>query len=192
MPQPKQPPSTPTPPLRGDATAAPAAAVAPAASTKKAVAKKAAPAKRAAAKAAPKPRRAPSAGSRPAAEPAAAPDPTSAAARDEALRANLASLRDLLAGGVVLSAQRLQDAIDEAVTRGRMTRHDAEDLATGLLSAGRQQTADLLAELEQLLGKGRNDLTAAGALTKEAVKGSGDLVLREVDKARRAAGLGKR
>ena len=55
-----------------------------------------------------------------------------------------ATIRDLLAGGVVLTAQRLQEAVDEAVTRGRITRRDAEDLATSLLAAGRQQTSDLL------------------------------------------------
>ncbi len=127
--------------------------------------------------------------SRPAAEPAPAPEPTSAAARDEALRANLASLRDLLAGGVVLTAQRLQEAVDEAVTRGRITRRDAEDLASGLLNAGRQQTQDLLADLEALLGRGRTDLSSRSSITKATVKGS-ERVLREVDRARRAAGIG--
>lgn len=220
MPQPKQSPSTSTPPVRADATATPSPATAPGKSTKQAVAKKAATPKRAKAKAkpakpapaagktaaAPKPAARPKAAPkgraaapeprkaatppRPAAEPAPAPEPTSEAARDEALRANLASLRDLLAGGVVLTAQRLQDALDEAVTRGRMTRHDAEDLAVGLLVAGRQQTADLTATIEQLIERGRSDLTAATVLTVETIRGSGDLVLREVDKARRAAGLG--
>jgi len=128
--------------------------------------------------------------SRAAAEPVPAPEPSSPAARDEALRANLASLRDLLAGGVVLTTQRLQQAVDEAVMRGRMTRRDAEDLASGLLDAGRQQTADLLADLEQLLGRGRGDLSSARSITKGAVKGSSDRVLREDDRARRAAGLG--
>jgi polyhydroxyalkanoate synthesis regulator phasin len=127
---------------------------------------------------------------RAAAEPVSAPEPTSPDARDEALRANLASLRDLLAGGVVLTAQRLQEAVDDAVMRGRITRRDAEDLAGGLLSAGRQQTADLLADLEQVLGRGRSELTSARSITKGAVKGSSDRVLREVDRARRAAGLG--
>ncbi len=125
--------------------------------------------------------------SRPAAAPAPAPEPTSVAARDEALRANLAALRDLLAGGVVLTAQRLQETVDDAVTRGRITRRDAEELAGGLVSSGRQQTADLLADIEQLLDRGRSDLTSA---TKATVKGSGDRVLREVDRARRVAGLG--
>jgi polyhydroxyalkanoate synthesis regulator phasin len=137
----------------------------------------------------PKPRAAAGA-SRAAAEPVPAPEPSSADARDEALRANLASLRDLLAGGVVLTTQRLQQAVDEAVMRGRMTRRDAEELASGLLDAGRHQTADLLADLERLLGRGRGDLSSARAITKGAVKGSSDRVLREVDRARRAAGLG--
>lgn len=130
------------------------------------------------------------AATRPAAEPAAAPSPSSAAARDEALLANLASLRDLLAGGVVLTAQRLQEAIDDAVTRGRMTRRDAEELSRGLISASRQGTADLLSDIEQLLGRGRGDLSSARSITKGAVKGSSERVLREVDRARRAAGLG--
>lgn len=119
--------------------------------------------------------------SRPAAEPVPAPEPTSAAARDEALKANLASLRDLLAGGVVLTAQRLQEAVDEAVTRGRITRRDAEELASSLISAGRQQTSDLLADLEQL--------SSPRSITRATVKG-GERVLREVDRARRAAGMG--
>ena len=109
---------------------------------------------------------------------------------DEALLANLASLRDLLAGGVVLTTQRLQEAVDEAVERGRITRRDAEELAGGLLSAGRQQTQDLVAELEQLLGRGRSDLSSARSITRGAVKGSSERVMREVDRARRAAGMG--
>lgn len=128
----------------------------------------------------PKSRKSPA--SRVAAAPAAAPEPTSAAARDEALLANLAALRDLLAGGVLLTAQRVQESVDEAVEHGRMTRRDAEALAAGLLGAGRQQTADLLADLEQVMGQGRSD-------ARSLVKGSGDRVLREVDRARRVAGL---
>jgi polyhydroxyalkanoate synthesis regulator phasin len=129
--------------------------------------------------------------SRAVAEDTPAPASASAAARDEALRANLAALRDLLAGGVVLTAQRLQEAVDEAVTRGRMTRRDAEALASGLLSAGREQTAEVIADVEHLLGRGRSDLESARSITRDAVKGSSDLVLREVDKARRAAGLAR-
>jgi hypothetical protein len=57
-----------------------------------------------------------------------------------------------------------------------MTRQDASDLTSELLSRGRRQTDDLLAELESLLGR---------ALGKPA-----DRVVREVDRARRVAGIG--
>ena len=85
----------------------------------------------------------------------------------------LAGLRDRLAGGVVLSAQRIQEALDEAVEAGRMTGRDAEQLARTLLGAGRRQTADFLAALEQLV-----------------VPGAGDRVLRSGDRVRRTAGVG--
>jgi hypothetical protein len=66
--------------------------------------------------------------------------------------------------------------VDDAVSRGRMTRTDAEDLVQRLISLGRQQTEDIIGDLEQLLGR--------GATT------SGDRVLQQVDKARRAVGIG--
>ena len=77
---------------------------------------------------------------------------------------------------VVLTRDRVQGALDEAVERGRMTRQDASDLAAELLSRGRRQTDDLLAELEGLLGR--------------SLGSPADRVIREVDRARRAAGLG--
>ena len=187
MPQPKQPATRKAP----EKAAAKKASAAQPAAKKQSAAKQSAAKKAAAKPPAARPKRQnPAVASRPGAPPAPAPEPTSVAARDEALRANLAALRDLLAGGVVLTAQRLQDAVDEAVARGRITRRDAEDLAGGLVTSGRQQTVDLLADIEQLLGRGRSDLTSAGSATKATVKGSGDRVLREVDRARRVAGLG--
>jgi polyhydroxyalkanoate synthesis regulator phasin len=127
-------------------------------------------------------RRAASSGRRPAAgrKPAAqAP----AASGDEILRQNLLAVRDLLTDGVVLTAQRIQEALDDAVKRGRMTRRDAEDLAKGLLDAGRRQTQDLLADVEQLLGRSRTEVVSRASQ-------SGDRVLREVDRVRRGAGVG--
>ena len=89
----------------------------------------------------------------------------------------------MLADGVVLTAQRIQEALDDAVERGRMTRRDAEDLAKGLLDAGRRQTQDLLADVEQLLGRSRTEVVSRASQ-------SGDRVLREVDRVRRGAGVG--
>jgi polyhydroxyalkanoate synthesis regulator phasin len=77
---------------------------------------------------------------------------------------------------VVLTRDRVQGALDEAVERGRMTRQDASDLASELLSRGRRQTDDLLSELEGLLGR--------------SLGNPADRVIREVDRARRAAGIG--
>lgn len=114
-------------------------------------------------------------------------DPADAqAARDEALRANLAQLRELLAGGVMLTAQRVQETMDDAVRRGKMTRRDAEEVARGLVDTGRRQSLDLLADIEQLLGRSRNDLGNASSLVREGT----DRVLREVDRVRRTAGVG--
>jgi polyhydroxyalkanoate synthesis regulator phasin len=77
---------------------------------------------------------------------------------------------------VVLTRDRVQGALDEAVERGRMTRQDATDLTSELLARGRRQTDDLVAELEGLLGR--------------ALGSPADRVIREVDRARRAAGIG--
>ena len=54
---------------------------------------------------------------------------------------------------VIITRVRLQEVVDEAVERGRMTRGDAADLVTDVLARGRSQADDLLAELEQLLGR---------------------------------------
>ena len=73
---------------------------------------------------------------------------------------------------VVITRDRLQEVLDEAVGRGRMTRDDAGDLLAELVRRGRRQTDDLLRDIE-------------GAITSPAER-----VIREVDRARRATGLG--
>ncbi|MEA2341008.1 MAG: hypothetical protein QOG11_1085 [Solirubrobacteraceae bacterium] len=109
--------------------------------------------------------------------------PSAEEAGDDAVRQNLQAMRDLLSEGVVLTAQRITEALDDAVERGRMTRRDAEDLAKGLVDAGRRQTQDLLADVEQLLGRSRTEVVSRAS-------SSGDRVLREVDRVRRGAGVG--
>jgi hypothetical protein len=98
----------------------------------------------------------------------AAPPP----APDE-LVASLGALRERLVSSLTLTSDRLQEAVDDAVRRGRMTRKDAEELLGTLVAAGRAQTEALLADVEQLLGRG-----------------GGDAVLRTVDRARRKVGVG--
>jgi polyhydroxyalkanoate synthesis regulator phasin len=89
-----------------------------------------------------------------------------------------AKVVELLASGVLLTRERLQEAMDDAVRRGRMTRDDANEIVLSLLSLGRKQTEELRSDVEQLIGR------AAGAVPTERA-------LREVDRARRVAGIGR-
>jgi polyhydroxyalkanoate synthesis regulator phasin len=114
------------------------------------------------------------------------PDPSSP--RDQL--AKLLNPLDL----VLLTRERIQAVLDEAVERGRMTRGDATDLATALVERGRRQTEDMLADLEQLVGRSRGQLDETTADVRRRTRGKvtapAERVLREVDRARRAAGIG--
>ena len=73
---------------------------------------------------------------------------------------------------VVLTRDRVQEAVDDAVDRGRMTRNDATALVTVLFERSRAQTDELIAQLESV------------------VTGTPTRIVREVDRARRATGIG--
>ena len=73
---------------------------------------------------------------------------------------------------IVLTRERVQEAVDDAVERGRMTRSDATALVTALFERGKTQTDDLIAQIEGVV---------TGAPTR---------IVREVDRARRATGIG--
>jgi polyhydroxyalkanoate synthesis regulator phasin len=90
---------------------------------------------------------------------------------------------EVLSAGVVVTRDRLQEALDDAVKRGRMTPSDANDLLVEILRRGRKQTEDVIADVEQLLGRSRGQLDTAR-------RRAGDRALREVDRVRRAAGVG--
>ena len=62
---------------------------------------------------------------------------------------------------VMLTRDRIQEVLDEAVSRGRVTTDDAQDLARNLFERGRKQTNDVLGDLEQLLGRGGDQLQDA-------------------------------
>ena len=103
---------------------------------------------------------------------------------------------------VIITRVRLQEVVDEAVARGRITRGDAADLVTDVLARGRSQADDVLAELEQLLGApieaarrvaglgpefpitGYDDLTAAEVIAE--LDGMSDGDLRKVAQYERA------
>jgi polyhydroxyalkanoate synthesis regulator phasin len=87
---------------------------------------------------------------------------------------------------VMLSRERIQQTLDEAAERGRVTRTDANLLVTELVRRGRAQTDDLVRELEGLIGRGREGIETA---TRRARRTDPvDRVVRQADKARRAVG----
>jgi hypothetical protein len=94
---------------------------------------------------------------------------------------------------VVITRARLQEVVDEAVERGRITRGDAADLVADVLARGRSQADELLAELSRApieaarrvagLGPefpitGYDDLTAAEVVAE--LDGMADADLRKV------------
>jgi len=106
-------------------------------------------------------------------------------------QSTLAAVRDLLTRSLMLPSDRLREILDDSVRRGRITRADAEELIDRLVSLGKVQTEDALGRLEGLVGGGAK-AGSGGSKGRGVVRRppGTDRVLREVDRARRAAGLG--
>lgn len=89
---------------------------------------------------------------------------------------------------VVLTRERIQETLDEAAERGRVTRSDANELVAELVRRGREQRDDLLKDLEDLLERGRGQI---GSATKRARQSERvDQLVRAADRARRSVGVG--
>lgn len=122
---------------------------------------------------------------------------------------SVADVRNALARGIIgplnlvmLTRDRIEEVMEDAVSRGRMTADDAQKLAQDLINRGRKQTDDVLSDLEKLLSRGgaggarkrgsdaasraRRQVSEATALARSAA----DPVLAGADRARRAAGVG--
>ena len=56
---------------------------------------------------------------------------------------------------VLLSRERIQETLDEAAERGRVTRRDANELVSELFRRGREQTDELLGGLGRAAGRAR-------------------------------------
>jgi len=145
--------------------------------------------------------------------------PSSGGALDALPGPSPEEMREALLRGVgtplnllMLTRDRIEEVVSEAVTRGRMTADDAQSLVQGLVARGREQTTDVLADLEQLLGLGRSDTPDAvspsvdratdtaqrarrqversTAKARSRATKSADPVLAQADRVRRAAGAG--
>jgi polyhydroxyalkanoate synthesis regulator phasin len=89
---------------------------------------------------------------------------------------------------VILTRDRIQEILDEAAKRGRVTRSDANDLVAELVRRGRTQSEELLAEIEKQLGRSRSQVESATRKARRAEPV--DRVVRTADRARRAARVG--
>jgi polyhydroxyalkanoate synthesis regulator phasin len=89
-------------------------------------------------------------------------------------------------GLVVLTRERIQETLDEAAERGRLTRTDANELVATLVQRGRQQTDELLSDLERLLGRGRQQLDVA--TRKARLNEPLERLVRGAERARRSVG----
>ncbi|MEK6325926.1 MAG: hypothetical protein AABM66_00160 [Actinomycetota bacterium] len=110
------------------------------------------------------------------------------------------AFRDALEKSVTLSRDRLQEVVDDAVRRGRMTRNDANELVSNLVTRGRHYTDDLVKELERLLDQARRELrsrtgptrrraTQAAGRAARVARDAADTPLAQADRLRRRAGV---
>ncbi len=92
-------------------------------------------------------------------------------------------------GVVMLTRERIQETLEEAVQRGRVTRTDANDLAGELLRRGRQQTEELLTDMERALDSGRERMESATGKRSRLSDGVSRLA-RTAEAARRTVSPG--
>jgi (2Fe-2S) ferredoxin len=52
----------------------------------------------------------------------------------------------------LITRKSIEEVVEDAVKRGRMTRADAQDIISSLLARGARVTDDLLGDVERLLG----------------------------------------
>jgi hypothetical protein len=122
----------------------------------------------------------------------------------DALRKNLIKPMEM----VLISRERIEEVLGEAVDQGRITARDAQRVTSGLVKRGQRETTDVLKDLEKLLDRGRGGIRgrtsgarkaaggAAGRARKQAAGARGRAVRRaspalaRVDRVRRGAGVG--
>jgi polyhydroxyalkanoate synthesis regulator phasin len=104
------------------------------------------------------------------------------------------AFRDALEKSITISRERLQEVLDDAVRRGRMTRGDAEEMIARLATRSREQAEDLIAQLERILEGAREvpdrAKQEAGERADRARKrtvAAVDRPLASADRVRRAA-----
>ncbi len=75
---------------------------------------------------------------------------------------------------VMLTRERIQQTLDEAAERGRVTRSDANLLVSELVRRGRVQSDEMARELEAVINRGRESLESASRRARRVVGSGGD------------------
>ena len=119
---------------------------------------------------------------KPAAKPATAR--TAAESQDDT-RAELSvqSFRDALEKSVTVSRERLQEVVDDAVKRGRMTRGDGQDLVSRLVTRGREQAESIVDQVEKLVNQARDEVAERTAAPRRTAERATDRARREIGDA---------
>jgi len=104
----------------------------------------------------------------------------------EALRKNLIGPLEM----VMISRERIEEVLGEAVDQGRVTVRDAQRISSGLVKRGQRQTSDVLKDLENLLGRGRSEIGGRASGARGSAVRRASPALAQVDRVRRGAGVG--
>jgi polyhydroxyalkanoate synthesis regulator phasin len=122
---------------------------------------------------------------------ASAPSGTEESTRAEQ---SVQAFRDALEKSITISRDRLQEVVDDAVRRGRMTRGDAEEMVGRLATRGREQAEDLLSQLDRLLSqvreapdRARREVGGRAEVARKRTVAAVDKPLAGADRVRRAA-----
>lgn len=107
---------------------------------------------------------------------------------DEQIRDAFTEVGEALQRAVVLSSDRVQSVFEDAVIRGRMTRRDAEDLASSLVALGRDQAQELRGEVDALARSLPGRVADAGADAARLVRKGAPTSKPGPSKARRVNG----
>jgi polyhydroxyalkanoate synthesis regulator phasin len=110
-------------------------------------------------------------------EPAAEPQPGTRAEQ------SVQAFREALEKSVHISRERLQEVVDDAVRRGRLTRGDGEELVTRVITRGREQAEDILGELERVVVQLRDEVEARAKDPRKNAERAAGRARRELEDA---------
>lgn len=93
------------------------------------------------------------------------------------------AFREALEKSVHISRERLQEVVDDAVRRGRMTRGDGEELVTRVITRGREQAEDMIGELERVVVQLRDEVETRAREPRRNAERAAGRARRELEDA---------